>query len=198
MKLPFLQSNMSVRTSADLLKATDYTQKWLNHEMSNFEYLMKLNTIAGRTYNDLSQYPVFPWILKDYTSECLDLSNPSIYRDLSKPVGVQNKKYEDYVRQKYDLFEDPTGAMRPFHYGTHYSNSANVMHYLIRLEPFTTLHIQLQSDRFDVADRQFHSIASTWRILYENPNDVKELIPEFFYLPEFLLNMNSKFFKILI
>lgn len=69
------------------------------------------------------------------------------------------------------------------------------MHYLIRLEPFTTLHIQLQSDRFDVADRQFHSIASTWRILYENPNDVKELIPEFFYLPEFLTNMNSNLLK---
>ncbi len=68
------------------------------------------------------------------------------------------------------------------------------MHYLIRLEPFTTLHIQLQSDRFDVADRQFHSIPSTWRVIYENPNDVKELIPEFFYLPEFLENMNSKLF----
>ena len=26
----------------------------------------------------------------------------------------------------------------------------------------------------------------------ENPNDVKELIPEFFYLPEFLVNMNGK------
>ena len=45
---------------------------------------------------------------------------------------------------------------------------------------------------FDVADRQFHSIASTWRALMENPNDVKELIPEFFYLPEFLQNINRE------
>lgn len=37
--------------------------------MSNFEYLMHLNTLAGRTYNDLMQYPVFPWILADYESE---------------------------------------------------------------------------------------------------------------------------------
>ena len=194
MKLPNLQSFVSVRTPADLLKASDYTQKWCNHEMSNFEYLMKLNTIAGRSFNDLSQYPVFPWILKDYTSETLNLNNPDIYLDLSKPIGVQNKKFEDYVRQKYELFEDPTGTMRPFHYGTHYSNSANVMHYLIRLEPFTTLHIQLQSDRFDLADRQFHSITNTWKILYESPNDVKELIPEFFYLSEFLENMNSNLY----
>lgn len=38
-------------------------------EISNFEYLMHLNTIAGRTYNDLMQYPVFPWVLADYHSE---------------------------------------------------------------------------------------------------------------------------------
>lgn len=38
--------------------------------------------------------------------------------------------------------------MDKFHYGTHYSNAAGVMHYLIRTEPFTTLHIQLQSGRW--------------------------------------------------
>ena len=35
-----------------------YLQKWVQGEISNFQYLMQLNTIAGRTYNDLSQYPV--------------------------------------------------------------------------------------------------------------------------------------------
>ena len=44
-----------------------------------------------------------------------------------------------------------------------------------------------------MADRQFHSVPSMWKTLLENPNDVKELIPEFFYLPEFLENQNSKF-----
>ena len=80
--------------------------------------------------------------------------------------------------------------MLQFHYGTHYSNSAMVLHYLVRLEPFTTLHIALQSGRFDVADRQFHSIPQTWRSLTTNINDVKELIPEFFFFPDFLLNHN--------
>ena len=45
--------------------------------------------------------------------------------------------------------------------------------------------------RFDVSDRQFHSIPGTWKSMYNNPNDVKELIPEFFYLPEFLVNSNG-------
>lgn len=35
-----------------------HTQKWVNREISNFDYLMQLNTIAGRTYNNLAQYPV--------------------------------------------------------------------------------------------------------------------------------------------
>ena len=66
-----------------------------------------------------------------------------------------------------------------------------VLHYLVRVEPFTSLHIDLQSGRFDVADRQFHSIQSLWKSLYDNVNDVKELIPEFFFFPEFLLNTNN-------
>nr|NP_647869.3 uncharacterized protein Dmel_CG43367, isoform D [Drosophila melanogaster]AAF47858.3 uncharacterized protein Dmel_CG43367, isoform D [Drosophila melanogaster] len=181
----------SGRSPAELLRASGLTQRWINREISNFEYLMYLNTIAGRSYNDLSQYPVFPWILADYTSDVLDLTDPKSFRDLSKPIGCINPKNEAEVRGKYDSFEDPSGAIPKFHYGTHYSNSAGVLHYLLRVEPFTSLHIDLQSGRFDVADRQFHSIPQTWKLLMDNPNDVKELIPEFFYFPEFLKNMNK-------
>uniref|UniRef100_A0A671YZN8 Neurobeachin-like protein 2 n=1 Tax=Sparus aurata TaxID=8175 RepID=A0A671YZN8_SPAAU len=179
------------RSPQELLKASGLTQKWVNREISNFDYLMQLNTIAGRTYNNLAQYPVFPWILADYTSEELDLSDPRVFRDLSKPVAVLNDRNAKAVREKYESFEDPTGTIDRFHYGTHYSNAAGVMHYLIRVEPFTSLHIQLQSGRFDCADRQFHSIPATWQTLMDNPNDVKELIPEFFYFPEFLENQNG-------
>ncbi|XP_046887347.1 neurobeachin-like protein 1 [Hypomesus transpacificus] len=179
------------RSPQELLKASGLTQKWVNREISNFDYLIQLNTIAGRTYNNLAQYPVFPWILSDYTSEELDLSDPRVFRDLSKPVAVLNERNAKAVREKYDTFEDPTGTIDRFHYGTHYSNAAGVMHYLIRVEPFTSLHIQLQSGRFDCADRQFHSIPATWQTLMDNPNDVKELIPEFFYFPEFLENQNG-------
>lgn len=60
------------------------TQRWQKGDISNFQYLMYVNTLAGRSYNDLSQYPVFPWILNDYDSEVLDLTNPTTFRDLSK------------------------------------------------------------------------------------------------------------------
>ncbi|XP_052000288.1 neurobeachin-like protein 2 [Xyrauchen texanus] len=179
------------RSPQELLKASNLTHRWVCREISNFEYLMQLNTIAGRTYNDLSQYPVFPWVLRDYTSQELDLDDPEVFRDLSKPIGVVNSRHAQNVREKFESFEDSTGTIDKFHYGTHYSNAAGVMHYMIRTEPFTSLHIQLQSGKFDCADRQFHSVAAAWQARMESPADVKELIPEFFYFPEFLQNMNG-------
>lgn len=43
-----------------LIGETSVTQRWVRGEISNFQYLMHLNTLAGRSYNDLMQYPVFP------------------------------------------------------------------------------------------------------------------------------------------
>ncbi|EFB19185.1 hypothetical protein PANDA_000627, partial [Ailuropoda melanoleuca] len=182
---PPSQGYLSSRSPQEMLRASGLTQKWVQREISNFEYLMQLNTIAGRTYNDLSQYPVFPWVLQDYVSPTLDLSNPAVFRDLSKPIGVVNPKHAQLVREKYESFEDPAGTIDKFHYGTHYSNAPGVMHYLIRVEPFTSLHIQLQSGRCGLG------VAAAWQARLESPADVKELIPEFFYFPDFLENQNG-------
>ena len=47
------------------------TLQWQNGLISNFDYLLYLNSAADRSFNDLTQYPVFPWIVADYTSEHL-------------------------------------------------------------------------------------------------------------------------------
>ena len=54
-----------------ILKKRDLTEKWMQWKISNFEYIMQLNLLSGRSYNDLSQYPVLPWILTDYSSESI-------------------------------------------------------------------------------------------------------------------------------
>ena len=76
----------------EILLRSGITTAWQYRKISNFDYLMHINTIAGRTFNDLTQYPVFPWILKDYTSKTIDLNDINIYRDLSKPIGALNKE----------------------------------------------------------------------------------------------------------
>nr|XP_027188541.1 BEACH domain-containing protein C2 isoform X2 [Cicer arietinum] len=172
-----------------LLKRTQLMERWARWEISNFEYLMQLNTLAGRSYNDITQYPVFPWILSDYNSESLDISNPSSFRDLSKPVGALNPDRLKRFQERYASFDDP--LIPKFHYGSHYSSAGTVLYYLVRVEPFTTLAIQLQGGKFDHADRMFSDISGTWNGVLEDMSDVKELVPELFYQPEVLTNENS-------
>ncbi|KAL1627864.1 Beige protein-like 1 [Diplodia seriata] len=169
------------------------TKKWLKGEISNFHYLMLVNTMAGRTFNDLTQYPVFPWVLADYTSEELDLNDSKTFRDLSKPMGAQTKQREAEFKERYQTFAEMSDGTNPvFHYGTHYSSAMIVTSYLIRLQPFVQSYLLLQGGSFDHADRLFDSIEKAWKSASrDNMTDVRELIPEFFYLPEFLTNMNG-------
>jgi hypothetical protein len=176
----------------EILKRSGLTRKWQMGLISNFDYLMQLNTIAGRTYNDLSQYPVFPWVLTNYVSDTLELENPANFRDLSKPMGALNEARLQQFLQRYRSFSDMD--VPPFHYGSHYSNSAGVLFYLLRLEPYTSHFLKLQGGKFDIADRLFDSVEGAWNNCLTNPSDVKELIPEFFYLPEFLMNQNHFYF----
>eukprot|EP01134_Creolimax_fragrantissima_P005149 CFRG5149T1 len=175
------------------------TNAWSSGYVSNYDYLMQVNTLAGRSFNDLSQYPVMPWVLSDYTSDTLDLSNPHVYRDLSKPMGALTthrlNRFVEKFRTMVELgSEGGLGAESgadPYYYGSHYSNLGAVLHFLVRVRPYTERFVAFQGGRFDLPDRTFHSIEHSWRLASSlSSTDVKELIPEFFYLPEFLVNHN--------
>ncbi|CAN3353477.1 beige protein homolog 1 [Diutina catenulata] len=168
------------------------TKAWRQGRLSNFYYLILVNTVAGRTFNDLSQYPVFPWVLSDYSQESLDLSDPNVYRDLTKPMGAQTparaRQFRDRFEALASLGDDESP---PFHYGTHYSSAMIVSSYLIRCQPFVQSYLLLQGGKFDHADRLFNSVERAWlSASRDNTTDVRELVPEFFYMPEFLVNLN--------
>uniref|UniRef100_A0A8D2J286 Neurobeachin n=1 Tax=Varanus komodoensis TaxID=61221 RepID=A0A8D2J286_VARKO len=180
---------ISLATPRQLYKSSNMTQRWQRREISNFEYLMFLNTIAGRTYNDLNQYPVFPWVLTNYESEELDLTLPGNFRDLSKPIGALNPKRAVFYAERYETWEDDQTP--PYHYNTHYSTSACTLTWLVRIEPFTTFFLNANDGKFDHPDRTFSSVARSWRNSQRDTSDVKELIPEFYYLPEMFVNSNG-------
>ncbi|XP_057266417.1 neurobeachin isoform X3 [Pezoporus wallicus] len=180
---------ISLATPRQLYKSSNMTQRWQRREISNFEYLMFLNTIAGRTYNDLNQYPVFPWVLTNYESEELDLTLPGNFRDLSKPIGALNPKRAVFYAERYETWEDDQTP--PYHYNTHYSTSASTLAWLVRIEPFTTFFLNANDGKFDHPDRTFSSVARSWRNSQRDTSDVKELIPEFYYLPEMFVNSNG-------
>lgn len=166
------------------------TEQWRHREISNMEYLLALNYLGGRTMNDLTQYPIFPWVVADYDSDQLDLTDPQTFRDLSLPVGLCGGpgRRED-IEMRYSEMSSMGDV--PFHYFTHYSSPAVVLYFLVRVEPYTTCHVVLQGGRFDVPDRMFHSVVASWGGVTKNIQDVKEMIPECYYLPELYINNNN-------
>lgn len=173
-------------------------QLWREERLTNFDLLTCLNKLAGRSFNDLMQYPVFPFILSDYSSRTLDLTSESSFRNLKRPMAVQNPEKETNFIKNYEdssssnMFLGIQSMTKPYHYGNHYSNTATVLHFLVRLPPFTQMLIQYQDNNFDQPDRTFHSIANTWQLITNDSNtDFKELIPEFFFLPEMFINLEQ-------
>ncbi|KAG0697567.1 hypothetical protein DFH29DRAFT_1003625 [Suillus ampliporus] len=170
-------------------------QQWQNRELSNFGYLNILNQLSGRTPNDATQYPVFPWVLKDYVSEMLDFSSPNVFRDLTKPMGALTAERREAAETRYDNLGSV--GEKPFHYGTHFSSSMIVCHFNIRIQPFTNMFKTLQGGDWDLPDRLFADIGRAYSSASQDiRGDVRELIPEFFTCPEFLENSSSLDFGI--
>jgi factor associated with neutral sphingomyelinase activation len=81
---------------------------------------------ADRSEKDLTQYPVFPWVVADYTSETLDLNRVETFRDLSKPMGALNPDRLEKLKERYHEMSEPK-----FLYGSHYSAPGLVLFYLV-------------------------------------------------------------------
>ena len=211
------------------------SEEWINNNISTLEYLMWLNIYSGRSFNDLTQYPIFPWILTNYSAE----KNEEIsFRNLSLPIGMINLNekseirrenfiesyetlktdlkdtfpdfnYQDYLKKGEEYFESyKTKKIKkekenqeevaiieinqiPYFYGSHYSNPTYVSHFLVRIFPFSFVAIEIQGEKFDEPDRIFSSIPKTFESATTLKDDVRELIPEFYVLPELFLNDNN-------
>ncbi|CAG2060317.1 unnamed protein product [Timema podura] len=129
--------------------------------------------LADRTFNDLTQYPVFPWVIADMNSSTLDLSDSSYFRDLRKPVGALNPVRLKRLKERCEEMPPPK-----FLYGSHYSAPGFVLFYLVRKFPHYMLC--LQNGRFDHPDRMFNSVPDVWKNVMNNMSDFKELVPAFY------------------
>ena len=302
----YLNINNNNSNNSDFL--TSLMDNWKDWNISTLELLLWLNILSNRSFNDLTQYPVFPWILTQYndifssTSEKkISLSKslmPNMLKSNLKSKStninininssyikansseIKNKKSnfvkdnkdkidenenndnknemessivnsndnindnKDKNKNNYDQFpvEDkesqiilekdirnfylPMGMMnlnengekrknnyiskytlmkkenknninnQLYIYGSHYSNPLYVCHYLTRIFPFSNISIELQGDKFDDPNRLLISVNKSFEGSSSHEGDVRELIPEFFYLPEIFINKNNLDLKI--
>eukprot|EP00919_Chromeraceae_sp_WS-2016_P021051 GHVR01049876.1.p1 GENE.GHVR01049876.1~~GHVR01049876.1.p1 ORF type:complete len:498 (+),score=103.30 GHVR01049876.1:69-1562(+) len=157
------------------------TELWQSCKLSNYHYLDFLNCAAGRSRKDFAQYPVFPWVLSDYTSKELDLSDPSSYRDLSTPIGAYNKDRLKLIEERMNELSHE----ERFQHGSHYSTPSFVVFWLVRQHPECLLRLHM--GRFDVLARCFHSVGTAWNNAINS--GTMEMIPQFYESDEtFLLN----------
>ena len=172
---------------------------WCNWEISTYEMLMWLNIFANRSFIDITQYPVMPWILTDYSTKFEH--GEYEYRDLTVPMGMltvfdqsKTRKKEfitNYKILKEESLENKDTTLTPYVYGSHYSTPIYVCNYLLRLFPFTNNAIEFQGAGFDTADRLFFSLDNSFYSSATIKADIRELTPEFYFFPELFMNLNN-------
>ena len=120
-----------------------------------------------------------PWIIADYTSNVLDLTNKDTFRDLSQPIGAlgsAERLQEFKTRFEDDSLDESERCL----YNTHYSSPGYVIGFNIRKHP--QWMIKFQSGKFDNPNRIFNSIEQEWQQCMTSPSCVKELTPEFYLI----------------
>lgn len=68
-------------------------------------------------------------------------------------MGALTDARRDAASARYTNLESV--EEKPFHYGTHFSSSMIVCHFMIRLQPFTSMFKTLQGGDWDLPDRLF-------------------------------------------
>ncbi|CDW75265.1 beach domain-containing protein [Stylonychia lemnae] len=186
----------------DEFRKKEFKNKWLKGEISNQQFLLLVNKYSGRSFNDLTQYPIFPWVLKDqHSSSYSELkdkinNNPGeVLRDLTFTTGAITEFKRQNAINQYRKDEDAVQIYgnEKFHLKFGYSNKMFSLAYLIRLEPFTDSFIQVNKS-LDNPDRIMYSIGDQYHSVETDPQNNSELTPEFFYLPEILRNHNLNHF----
>ena len=176
-----------VKKPDSYFREKNYTNDWLENKLSTLEYLLLINKFAGRSYNDLTQYLIFPWVLKDYS----DIKDPNNFRQMKYSMAIQEDSCLEQIKKEYDKDRDIENRS---YFVYHYSNSANICLYLLRLNPFTYNQIKLNG-HFDSPDRQIESMQDMCYVLREF-KETSELVPEYFFMVECFLNLNYNYFGI--
>ena len=255
-----------IDNNKDYKNINEIKDLWKNNKISTLEYIMWINIYGNRSFRDIAQYPVLPWILNDYSLNNFDsIINLNSIRNFNLPMGMMsldeksNQRKEGYIegyklmvndiseefniKKPNEVDNEEVGELKssirsedltkdsdddnisiknmnekgdslkipnfkydleklyynlnieydriPYIYGTHYSNPMYVSHYLSRLFPYSFNMIEIQGESFDCAERLFFSVKNAFHSSTREKCDLRELIPEFYTLPEMFLNINE-------
>ena len=187
-----------------------FIDDWNNNIIDTFYFLNMLNKYSSRSYNDLQQYPIFPWLFMRYDNELLENKKYNLLSSLqnNRKLNILNKIiYDKYLRK----FQYPISAQTEekrleiekrydknffkfkYHYNSHYSTSSIIFYFLVRISPITEEHVKFQGGQFDKTERMFFGPDNFLKNI-DFLKDNRELIPDMFYFYEMYFNMNYNYF----
>ncbi len=187
-------------------KITKYQNLWKEYSISTYEYLCKINDLSSRSYNNSSQYPIFPWVINNIDTIFENYPNNNLekllkgvenkqneensgFRIFKYPISIQDEEKRTNVQIRYSFYDEEF----KFHHYCHYSTSSYIYYYLMRMNPFTNSLIKLQGNEHENVNRMFLSIEKT-KLSLGFSNDNRELIPEIFSKIEQFINLNCSYF----
>ncbi|XP_062111026.1 protein GFS12 [Humulus lupulus] len=147
---------------------------WWRGEMSNFEYLLVLNRLAGRRWGDYSFHTVMPWVIDFNTKP--DENSDAGWRDLSKSKWRLAKGDEqlDFTYSSSEI---------PHHVSDECLSELAVCSYKARRLPLSVLRMTVRSVY------EPNEYPSTMQRLYQWTPD--ECIPEFYCDPQIFCSLHA-------
>ena len=179
--------------------------KEIPKSLSNYDLIILINLLSNRSFNDIYQYPIFPLLfIYSKKSNSDEKIKEYLKRDMDKQIGLQTKTKQSLKRKEetekayqVSILEVEEVGLNPddiFYFNSHYSNALYVTNYLLRIFPYSFCSIELLGKGFDDPNRIFSSIEDNFDNAFSQKGDIRELIPEYYYLPEMFMNVNGLFF----
>ena len=173
--------------------------KWnkKNKLYSNYDKLAIINLFSNRSFNDLHQYPIFPMFYKNILYKDRDMGTHIGLLEINSASANRKKLFLDSYNTTKTEIENGESNEELYLFTTHYSNPIFTCNYLIRIFPYSLISIEFQGNGFDNANRLFYSLPNICNNTLSHKSDLRETIPEMFYLPELFENSNKlQFYKI--
>ena len=85
------------------------TKSWKKGIISNYEYLLFLNRYGSRSFQDPTQYPVFPWVLNDYKNLETFQKKEKIFLKILNAIekiqeSIEDEKINSFSHVQIDKF----------------------------------------------------------------------------------------------
>ena len=159
--------------------ATSKYEEWRNYNISTFELLMWLNILSGRSFNDTTQYPVFPWIITNYNTD--EINQATDMRNLTLSMGMLeiNDKSEVRIETFKEIYESVKNDLNEL------DKEFNYQEYLRKGEEYYDIYLQKKfknkdEGNMDITYVQPNQIPYFFGTHYSNPTYVSHYLTRIF------------------